>query len=95
MCIKQPKVLGNLQRSINFNLMDISKSLICPCNNKLYKSETTLKAHRKTQGHQFWEQSKDQKNLQVDINRLEIECGHLRRLNVLLLERLSLLEKHV
>jgi len=73
--------------------MDISKSLICSCNNKLYKSEASLKAHKKTQGHLFWEQTKDQKNLNVDINRLEIENGHLRRLNILLLERISLLEK--
>ena len=39
--------------------MDITLSLICPCNNKLYKSESSLKAHRKTQGHVFWEQSNE------------------------------------
>ena len=64
--------------------MDIQQSLICPCNNKLYKTNATLKNHQKTQGHLYWEQSNGQKNLQVDINRLEIENGHLRRLNILL-----------
>jgi hypothetical protein len=73
--------------------MDISKSLICPCNNKLYKSEATLKAHHRTQGHQFWEKTNEQKDICIKINKLEIENGHLRRLNVLLLERLSNLEK--
>ena len=72
--------------------MEISKSLICPCNEKLYKSEASLKAHRKTQGHQFWESSKEQKNVLIKINQLEIENGHLRRLNILLLEKLSLIK---
>ena len=75
--------------------MDISKSLICPCNGKLYKSETSLKAHHKTQGHTFWEQTNQQKKINIDINRLEIENGHLRRLNVLLLERISALEQKI
>jgi hypothetical protein len=81
--------------------MDISYNLICPCNNKLYSSLQGLKAHHKTQGHQFWEKNKEQKDLKakrwlrtggafnIKINRLEIENGHLRRLNILLLERLK------
>ena len=69
--------------------MDISYNLICPCNNKLYSSLQGLKAHHKTQGHQFWEKNKEQKDLNIKINRLEIENGHLRRLNILLLERLK------
>ena len=75
--------------------MEISKSLICPCNEKLYKSETSLKAHRKTQGHIFWEQTNQQKKINIDINRLEIENGHLRRLNIILLERIFMLEQKV
>ena len=51
------------------------------------------KAHHKTQGHQFWEQNKEQKDHLIKINRLEIENGHLRRLNILLMERISELEK--
>jgi hypothetical protein len=73
--------------------MEISQNLVCPCNNKLYKSHASLKTHHKTQIHQFWEKSKEQKNTLIDVNRLQIENDHLRRLNVLLLERLSLLEK--
>ena len=73
--------------------MEVSCQLICPCNQKLYKSTATLKAHQKTQGHLFWEQSGSQKDLTIKINRLEIENGHLRRLNILLLERIGALEK--
>ena len=74
--------------------MEISLNLVCPCNNKTYKSETTLKAHRKTQCHQLWEQSKEQKYINIKINRLEIENGHLKRLNFILLERITDLEKN-
>ncbi len=72
--------------------MEISCQLICPCNNKLYKNNLTLKAHLKTQGHVFWEQSNGQKEICIKINRLENENGHLRRLNILLMERISSLE---
>ena len=73
--------------------MEVSQSLICPCNNKLYKTQATMKAHQRTQGHLFWEQSHGQKDLSIKINRLEIENSHLRRLNILLMERISKLEK--
>ena len=75
--------------------MDITLSLICPCNNKLYKSESSLKAHRKTQGHAFWEQSNEQRDTCAKINRLEIENGHLRRLNILLMEKITNLMENV
>ena len=74
--------------------MEISQSLVCPCNGKLYKSNASLKAHHRTQCHQLYEKSKEQKGTLVDINRLQIENDHLRRLNVLLIERISILEKN-
>ena len=67
----------------------ISLNLVCPCNQKLYKTSTSLKAHHKTQGHIFWKISKEQKDHLIKINRLEIEVGHLRRLNMLLMERIT------
>lgn len=73
--------------------MDICSQLVCPCNNKLYKCEKSLKAHRKTQGHQNWEQLKEQKDTLIKINKLENENQHLRRLNILLMERINELEK--
>jgi len=73
--------------------MEISCQLICACNNKLYKSQASLKAHYKTQAHQYYEQNKEQKDYIIKVNRLENENGHLRRLNIILLERISELEK--
>ena len=72
--------------------MDICQHLICPCNNKLYKSTATLKAHQKTQGHIFYQQTNEQKDILVKINRLEIENSNLRHLNILLIERIKKIE---
>ena len=71
--------------------MELSQNLVCPCNGKLYKN---LKTHKKSQAHQFWEQNKEQKDINIKINKLENENGHLRRLNILLMERISDLEKN-
>lgn len=72
--------------------MEISKNLVCTCNGKLYKSIQSLKAHQKTQGHCMREQNKEQKEILIKINKLENENGHLRRLNILLMERISQME---
>ena len=37
----------------------------------------------------FWEQNKEHKDIIIKINRLEIENGHLRRLNILLMEKIK------
>jgi hypothetical protein len=73
--------------------MEISESLICLCNQKCYKNTLSLKAHRKTQAHLYWEQNKEQKEISIKINKLENENDHLRRLNIILMERISDLEK--
>ena len=72
--------------------MEVMPNLVCPCNGKVYKSAQALKAHHKTQGHRMWGQNKEQKDILVKINQLENENGHLRRLNVLLMERIVELE---
>ena len=73
--------------------MEICQQLVCQCNNKVYKSIATLKAHQKTQGHVLWENTKEQKDQLIKINRLENENNQLRRLNILLIERINVLEK--
>ena len=75
--------------------MELSQSLVCPCNGKLYKSTSTLKAHKNSQCHLFWEQNASQKDTLIKINKLENENGHLRRLNIILVERISTLEKEL
>ena len=69
--------------------MELAPQLVCQCNNKIYKSLATLKAHQKSQGHLFWEQHREQRELSIKLNRLENENEHLKRLNVVLLERIK------
>jgi len=69
--------------------MEVSKSLICECNNKLYASSASFKAHQKSGIHLLWELPKQIKDLEVRATRLENENGHLRRLNILLMEKLK------
>ena len=63
--------------------------LTCPCNGKLYISVASLKAHHKTNIHIHYESQKEQKENVIKINRLENEVGHLKRLNNLLMERIT------
>ena len=66
--------------------MEVSTS--CQCNNKLYASAATFKAHQKSGIHLVWELPIQIKNLEIRATRLENENGHLRRLNILLMERI-------
>ena len=68
--------------------MEVSLSLVCPCNNKLYKSSATLKQHHKSSIHRVWEMPNQIKNLEIRATKLENENGHLRRLNFILLEKI-------
>ena len=72
---------------------EIVCQLNCPCNQKVYKSIITLKAHQKSQAHIYWQQQKEQREVIIKINKLENENSHLRRLNILLMERISNLEE--
>ena len=69
--------------------MEISQSLICPCNNKLYASSSGLKQHHKSGIHKVWEMPNQIKDLEIRATKLENENGHLRRLNIILLERIA------
>ena len=69
--------------------MELSQCLTCPCNGKVYSSNASLKSHHKTNLHIFYESQKEQKETIIKINRLENEVGHLRRLNNLLMERIT------
>ena len=69
--------------------MEVCQSLVCPCNGKLYKSEQSLKSHRKTNIHTLWEKKNGEKDILVKIKQLEIENCQLRRLNILLIEQLN------
>jgi len=69
--------------------MELSQSLTCPCNNKLYKSAALLRQHQQTNIHKVWELPQTIKELEIKNTRLENEVGHLRRLNVLLMDKIE------
>ncbi len=69
--------------------MELSQSLTCPCNNKLYKSAALLRQHQQTNIHKVWELPRNIKELEIKNTRLENEVGHLRRLNVLLMDKIA------
>ena len=69
--------------------MELSQCLTRPCNGKQYISVASLKTHHKTKIHIHYESQKEQKENFIKINRLENEVGHLRRLNNLLMERIT------
>lgn len=69
--------------------MEVSKSLVCPCNNKLYASNATFKKHQKSGIHLAWELPNTIKDLEIRATRLENENSHLRRLNMLLMEHIK------
>lgn len=74
--------------------LDLCLKFDCPCTGKNYRNSAGLKAHQKTNVHIHWETQKLQKEEIIKINRLEIENSHLRRLNLILMERICELEKN-
>ena len=73
--------------------MEVSKSLICECNNKLYASNASFKAHQKSGIHLLWEFPKQVKDLEIRATRLDNENSLLRRLNFMLMEKIQEVKK--
>jgi len=65
------------------------------CQKLKFNKLINLKAHFKTNIHQFWEQNKEKKETLIKINRLEIENVSLRHLNSLLMERIDKVERQL
>jgi len=72
--------------------MELSQTLMCPCNSKLYKTSALLKQHQKTNIHKIWEMPRTIKDLEIRATKLDNEVGHLRRLNIILIEKIINLE---
>lgn len=75
--------------------MELSKSLVCPCNGKLYKSSATMRAHKVSNAHMLWELPQQVKDLEVRATRFENENDHLKRLNSLLIDKLKQYDKKI
>ena len=59
--------------------MELSESLVCPCNNRVYSSRATLLTHKKSGTHRLWEMPNTIRDLNIRVNRLENENGQLKR----------------
>jgi hypothetical protein len=73
--------------------MEVSKSLICECNNKLYASNASFKTHQKSGIHLLWELPNQIKDLEIRATRLDNENSLLRRLNIILMEKIQQVKK--
>ena len=69
--------------------MELSTSLVCPCNNKEYKSAATMKSHLSTHIHMMYEYPLIIKDLEVRNKRYENELAREKRLVKLLLDQLE------
>ena len=59
--------------------MELSERLTCPCNDKMYSTRATLGVHKKSNTHKQWEMVNTIRELNIRVNRLENENGHLKR----------------
>ena len=66
--------------------------LKCECNGKEYKTPATYKAHKTTNVHQIFVINKQLKDFEIQTTRLQNENDHLKRLNVLLMDRIHSLQ---
>ena len=69
--------------------MDVCTSLVCPCNNREYKNQSTLKAHQKTDIHAVWKFANCIKVLEVRNKQYENDLAHERRVNRMLSEQIE------
>ena len=56
--------------------MDITQSLTCKCNGRLYPHDRALREHKKTKMHQTWEKENEVFDLRCRCKKLEneVEC---------------------
>ena len=65
----------------------ISVQLVCPCNNRTYATPQSLKAHKQTKCHIFYETTDELKKMKIElthrdntISQLQLENSKLRDL---------------
>ena len=69
----------------------------CDCNNKTYPSKGALHSHRKTKAHKAWEDTKELRQLKIDLTErdntiiaLNYNISLLKELNTTLIKRIDL-----
>lgn len=58
--------------------MEITESLKCECNDRVYPNRTSLNTHRKTKMHRAWESDNEVRILRCECKRLENENEALK-----------------
>lgn len=74
---------------------EIVQCLVCPCNNKVYKTLGYFNRHKGLQVHKTWELPQKNKDLEILSTRLTVENDHLKRLNVILTNKIIELENKI
>ena len=69
--------------------MELSMSLVCPCNNKMYKCSGSLKTHMNSNIHMMYEYPRIIKDLEVRNKQYENDLAREKRLVKLLLDKLT------
>ena len=64
-------------------------SLVCPCNNKMYKCAATLKTHMSSNIHMMYEYPRIIKDLEIRNKQYENDLAREKRLVKLLLVKLN------
>ena len=60
--------------------MEVVPGLSCPCRpGFIYKTDLSLKAHRRTKGHMSWEALQENKNDKIRSKEFENEVERLKR----------------
>jgi len=70
---------------------ELTKKQTCDCNDNahVYSTDASYRQHTKTMKHQLWETKQGKRNLEIQCTRLQNEVDNLKRLNNLLIMRLS------
>jgi hypothetical protein len=82
----------SLEKTPFLKQMSLVESLVCECNNKQYFSRYSLNAHKRTKGHQAWENEVNLKNSKCREKEYENEVHVLKYEKTQLLHRIKQLE---
>ena len=97
-CVTRLKVhLNTHYRIIEYCEMECTVVFRCDCNNKTYPSKSALHSHKKTKTHKAWEETKELRQLKIQLTEhantivaLNSTISLLKELNTTLIKRLDI-----
>jgi hypothetical protein len=90
----EPVKIKKVQNNKNV-CTEIIPNLCCPCNNKVYKTIGFFNRHKESTVHKTWELPQKVKELEILATRLTVDNEHLKRLNVILTNKIFDLENKI